>query len=331
MSHAQENVVRRSVGVYDRATSKAIENDLPAGDALSRVCPLCAASADSPWLRKADLRLVRCSRCQMVYANPAPREMASGTYYDEQGQSFYLSAAKLEADYAPVRFERELRFFRRHCHSGKVLDVGCSSGAFLYHLKTSSADAYEVLGTDVSGAPLDYAESRGVPVIRGDFLALGQPAVFDAITFWAVIEHLLEPRQFLVHARELLREPGLCFVLVPNLRSLATRVLGAKYRYVYAQHLNYFTAETLKRMGVEAGFELVSMQSTHFNPIVLWQDLSRPKADVSNAERAQLLQRTTRWKRSPALRILRLAYRGCEAALGTFRLADNLMAVFRRR
>lgn len=267
----------------------------------------------------------------MVYANPAPREMASGTYYDEQGESFYLSAAKLEADYARVRFQRELRFFRRHCPAGKVLDVGCSSGAFLYHLKNISTGGYEVLGTDVSGAPLDYAESRGVPVVRGDFLKLSHPSDFDAITFWAVIEHLLEPRQFLVHARELLREHGLCFVLVPNLRSLAMRVLGAKYRYVYAQHLNYFTAETLKRMGVEAGFDLVAMRSTHFNPIVLWQDLSRPQSDVSNAERAQLLQRTTRWKRSPKLGVLRGMYRSCESALGSLGLADNLMALFRRR
>jgi ribosomal protein S27AE len=106
----------------------------------------------------------------MVYANPAPAGMASGQFYDTEGADYYLSPAKLESDYADVRFERELKLFRKFCPRGAVLDVGCGSGAFLFQLKKRWAGDYETLGTDVSGAPLDYAESRGVPVVRGNFL-----------------------------------------------------------------------------------------------------------------------------------------------------------------
>ena len=111
----------------------------------------------------------------MIYANPAPEEFASGEYYDRTGAEYYLSPAKLESDYAPVRFERELRLFRKHCRGGAVLDVGCSSGAFLFQLSQRFPGCYDILGTDVSGPPLDYTESRGVPVMRGDFLAGGAP------------------------------------------------------------------------------------------------------------------------------------------------------------
>src|SRR5439155_25519704 len=128
---------------------------------------------------------------------------------------------------------RELRLFRAHCRSGKVLDVGCSSGAFLHQLRERFPGDYEILGTDVSGAPLDYAESRGIPIWRGDFLTgdLGRET-FDAITFWAVLEHLLEPKRFIERAASLLNSTGLCFVLVPNMESLAVRLLGARYRYI---------------------------------------------------------------------------------------------------
>src|SRR5260370_26587915 len=45
--------------------------------------------------------------------------------------------------------------------------------------------------------------------------------------------------------------PG--FILVPNMASLAVRLLGTKYRYIFAEHLNYFTPRTL---GQFAGREL---------------------------------------------------------------------------
>src|SRR2546426_6427769 len=154
-----------------------------------RACPVCGQNVPQAHLQKAEIQLVRCRHCSMIYANPVPAEFASGQYYDEAGAEYYLSPAKLESDYAAVRFERELRVFRQYCSQGTVLDVGCSSGAFLHQLKHHFPDRYEVLGTDVSGAPLDYAESRGIPVVRGSFLTQDfAQKKFDAITFWAVIE-----------------------------------------------------------------------------------------------------------------------------------------------
>ena len=281
--------------------------------------------------QKGDLRVVRCPTCGMVYANPVPAAMASGEFYDAAGNDYYLSPAKLESDYAAVRFERELRLFRRFCPRGAVLDVGCSSGAFLFQLTKHWPGDYAVLGTDVSGAPLDYAESRGVPVVRGNFLELRFGGrVFDAVTFWAVIEHLAEPKGFLARAAEVLKPGGLCFVLVPNLRSLAVRLLGARYRYIYPQHLNYFTTQTLARLCTPR-FEIVATRFTHFNPVVLWQDWRSGGRAVSNRERAELLQRTTAYKRKAWMKPVKGCYAFAEAALATFGLADNLALVLKKR
>ena len=137
---------------------------------LYRDCPVCDHHAARPYWRKGELRIVHCDHCGMVYVNPVPGDMASGEFYDSAGTGYYLSPDKLESDYADVRFERELRLFRKNCPRGSVLDVGCSSGAFLFQLRKRWPADYRILGTDVSGPPLDYAESRGVPVVRGDFL-----------------------------------------------------------------------------------------------------------------------------------------------------------------
>ena len=267
----------------------------------------------------------------MVYANPAPASMASGKFYNEAGADYYLSPAKLEGDYADVRFERELKLFRGFCPRGAVLDVGCSSGAFLFQLKQRWPGDYEILGTDVSGAPLDYAESCGVPIARGNFLDQDfSGRRFDAVTLWAVVEHLADPKRFLEKTQALLKTGGLCFVLVPNLRSLAVRLLGAKYRYVYPQHLNYFARETLARLAGGSGLALVAARFTHFNPVVIWQDWRADGGEVSNRARAALLQRTTAYKQRAWMKPIKSLYGLAESSLGTLGLADNLAMVFRK-
>jgi 2-polyprenyl-3-methyl-5-hydroxy-6-metoxy-1,4-benzoquinol methylase len=304
-------------------------NDLSAQ--VSRDCPVCGGNDARPYLQKDELHLAHCGKCGMTYANPVPVQFASGQHYDALGAGYYLSPAKLESDYADVRFERELRLFRKHCAGGAVLDVGCSSGAFLYQLNRRFPGCYQVLGTDVSGAPLAYAESRGVPVIRGDFPEQAfTEKKFDAVTFWAVLEHLVEPRQFLEKAWSILKPDGLCFVLVPNMQSLAARLLGARYRYIYPQHLNYFTSKTLRRLA-EDRFSVVDSRSTHFNPIVIWQDWRRGGKEVPDSERAALLKRTTRYKRTALLSPIKGLYYLTEKALATARLGDNLAVVMRKR
>jgi 2-polyprenyl-3-methyl-5-hydroxy-6-metoxy-1,4-benzoquinol methylase len=264
----------------------------------------------------------------MVYTNPVDEGLASGQHYDELGQH-YLSSEKVQSDYADVRFERELRVFREHCPKGKVLDVGCSSGGFLFQVKKRFSADYVVSGIDVSGAPIEHAARMGVSVIKGDFLHHDFESGFDAVTFWAVMEHLFDPAAFLKRALHVLKDGGLCFVLVPNLSSMAIRILGAKYRYIYNEHLNYFSRSTLTRF-ISNGFEPVRLVSTHFNPFVIWQDWWNRGDEVPMQDRAKLLKTTTGLKSSRLMRPLEAAYSATERGLSLFMLADNLLMVGRK-
>jgi len=266
----------------------------------------------------------------MLYADPVPLEFSSGHFYDES--AYHLSANKLTSDYSPVRFERELTIFRRFCDGGSVLDVGCSTGAFLNQLQMQFPGSYAPAGTDVAGAPLDYTAGRGIRVIREGFVEHDFGAErFDAITFWAVMEHLAVPARFLKKAADLLKAGGHCFILVPNMRSLAVRLLGARYRYIMPEHLNYFTPETLTRFAAtESRFAIQSLQSTHFNPLVIWQDWKSKGRMPDETERARLLKKTTALKESNRLKLIKTVYRACENCLARLRLADNLVLVLRR-
>jgi len=269
----------------------------------------------------------------MVYANPVGPELASGQFYDRLGVPFYLSPEKLAGDYSPVRFRRELRLFQSYCPGGAVLDVGCSTGAFLFQLKDRFPDSYTVTGTDVTGAALDHAESKGIEVVRGSFLeGTLEGRQFDAITFWAVMEHLVEPGRFLARAATLLKPGGYCFVLAPNFDSLAVRLLKAKYRYIMPDHVNYFTATTLRQLvGKEPSLETARVGTSHFNPFVLLQDFRGGEARVADQDRARLLTRTNALKRNRLLLPLHWFYAATEWLLASAALADNLFIVLRKR
>jgi 2-polyprenyl-3-methyl-5-hydroxy-6-metoxy-1,4-benzoquinol methylase len=266
----------------------------------------------------------------MVFANPVPRDFGDGTFYDEKGSRFYLSDEKLKGDYSPVRYEREIKLLRRFCKRGKILDVGCSTGGFLFYLNQTFPGDYEIWGTDVAREALAFAKTKGVNVIDENFFDL-KGRQFDAITFWAVLEHLLDPQSFLKAAKELLHPDGFCIVLVPNFKSLATRMLGSKYRYILPQHLNYFTNQTVGALAQRAGFHVVHRSTMHFNPIVIWQDLRAKGTEVSDEERAALLAKTNAMKQSKALGGARAVYRFSETLLRRFGFADNLIAVLKPR
>lgn len=296
---------------------------------IHRSCPLCETKESFPFLQKKDLALVRCKKCGMIYADPVRAEMA-GEFYNELAEPFYLSPEKLEGDYAGVRFERELRLFQKFCLQGTVLDVGCSTGAFLFQLK--SRGNYRGVGTDISKPAAEYARGRGLEILDGSFLEhdFGETR-FDAITFWAVMEHLLEPKKFLRKVASLLKAGSHCFILVPNMKSLAVRLLGAKYRYIFPQHVNYFTAATLEKFALMENFEIATRGSMHFNPIVIWQDLRGKGGFVPDDERAALLKRTTAYKQNPAIKPVKFFYRFMEKILGSLNLADNLFVVLRKK
>jgi 2-polyprenyl-3-methyl-5-hydroxy-6-metoxy-1,4-benzoquinol methylase len=299
---------------------------------VSRQCPVCGAAENTKLFTKGTLTVVRCDTCSMAFANPIAEEFISGDFYDQLANPFYLSPDKLQSDYAPVRFERELKLFRRFCRSGSVLDVGCSTGAFLFQLNKRFARDYQTLGIDVSGPALDYAAQQGVPILKEPFLTanFGERR-FSAVTFWAVIEHLANPRDFLARTASLLENGGLCFILVPNFRSLAVRTLGAKYRYIFPQHVNYFTMQTLERLvAVQKNFETVYKGSMHFNPLVIYRDWKNPRDFVPDEERAKLLKRTTAYKQSPAMKPMKLALKATEKILGKLNLADNIVIVLKK-
>jgi hypothetical protein len=76
------------------------------------------------------------------------------------------------------------------------------------------------------------------------------------------LEHIVEPRAFLESIRRLVSPDGVILVLVPNVDSLAIRVLHEKaVTFSGDSHVNHFGPATLARLLELSGFGVVDCET----------------------------------------------------------------------
>ena len=110
----------------------------------------------------------------------------------------------------------------------------------------------------------------GLDVYASRFEELNlEPASFDLVTLWGVLEHVSNPRDFLSGARRLLKPAGLLALQTPNQGSLITLLAAVGYslsagRYllpVYShEHLFRFDEKALRRLLAWTGFETLRIE-----------------------------------------------------------------------
>ncbi|HEX5620907.1 MAG TPA: class I SAM-dependent methyltransferase, partial [Solirubrobacteraceae bacterium] len=83
----------------------------------------------------------------------------------------------------------------------------------------------------------------------------------DVVTAFEVIEHLFSPRAFLERCAELLSDDGVVVLTCPNAAGFDVQILGAASATVDAEHLNYFTPDSLAALVRRCGFDVVDVST----------------------------------------------------------------------
>jgi 2-polyprenyl-3-methyl-5-hydroxy-6-metoxy-1,4-benzoquinol methylase len=301
----------------------------------SRPCPVCGSSSCELLYRQRFESFVRgsigngydvvaCNGCGMCFATGLPDQQRFAQYYadsskyDLSAEGAQLSARDLQ------RYADQAEFVAAHVvdRTVPVLDVGTATGAFLHALREQgferpygvdpSPDAVRVardeLGLEVAVGGLDAAEAWGHK--------------FGLVSYVAVLEHVVEPREQLRAVSRLLRREGLVFVSVPDAGSFKDHV-DAPYQQFSVEHINYFTRRGLANVMGAEGYSLVAErivvlpQSTDGDTAALeavyrWDGVVHPpQPDHSGVEDVRDYIRRSGRKEAPLLEhIARLASSG---------------------
>jgi 2-polyprenyl-3-methyl-5-hydroxy-6-metoxy-1,4-benzoquinol methylase len=226
-------------------------------------CPVCPpGTAQRDVTVRWGVRIVACTGCGLVFANPQPSEEELERYYGPE--YFQRDEAKflrwpLERD-VELRFGRYLAELRAVCPGGSVLDVGCGTGMFL---RVCREAGYETRGVELSPYASALGRERlGLAIDTGRLEELDGSRRFDAVTMWDFLEHTSEPLAILRAAERVLAGGGHLLLTVPNVGSWWARCMGPRWVGFdkASEHLFYFTRESLRGMLARAGFVPVKVR-----------------------------------------------------------------------
>lgn len=230
-------------------------------------CEICRVASGELIFVKNGFRLVRCTRCGLVFVENRPSEQQLAQFYNKD--SYHV---ELTDDLAPVSqwhkrtAVRQFEFLQRYKQSGRVLDVGCSVGFFL---RVAKEHGWETYGVDRNVRSIQYAKDKyGLNVSSSAFEDAGfPPKFFDVVTLWDVIEHLATPISTLRQIAGLLKDDGILVFETPNIDGLFPQLSYrvAKWMDYWPHptppgHLFQFSKKTIRRLLNEAGYSPLAIE-----------------------------------------------------------------------
>ncbi len=146
--------------------------------------------------------------------------------------------------------------------SARILDVGCGRGVVFGPLADRG---FQVYGVEMSEAAARGCDPRAQVRIGDHLSAAGfEPAFFDQIVIWHVLEHLPDPAGTIRECHRILKPGGRLIIAVPNFSSAQARWSGPAWFHLDPpRHLYHFPCDALHRLAEQAGFDVLSTH--HFS------------------------------------------------------------------
>lgn len=234
--------------------------------AYIEACPIgCAGPVEATAIVLPEGPLSRCPGCgQLVSRCSEERYQTSMSEFDDPRGTLP------SPDSAERRFKRSrkcllniARMLNKPDHEIRLLDVGCSTGFFLF-----VADQMGFVAEGVEPAPLaaQAACAAGLRVHQGlleDLSLSGN--TFDAVTLFEVVEHVKHPLPLLKECYRIIKPGGLLVIGTGNTASWTASVMNADWEYFHIAkhggHISFFNPVSINRLAERTGFRVVSLKT----------------------------------------------------------------------
>jgi len=216
------------------------------------ICPVCDGKEHEHFLSRMGLEIYRCKNCTHRYLNPRVKfEVAERVYRDDKTASdIYTQPLQIEIDEIKYQYGIDLIDQLNPPARDKILDLGCGAGVFL---KIAQKNGWrQCVGVDINERYGNiYKATDDIQFINASFERLEPGKLgsdYDAISMWSVLEHLYDLHSILDSLIAMLKPKGLLFILVPNVESLATRLMRGMSPCYAWKHLSHFSPQSLVRL-----------------------------------------------------------------------------------
>jgi len=230
-------------------------------------CPTCGNSSFAAFLvckdylvSHKDFTIQQCEQCGFRLTNPRPDASSIGAYYksdqyishNDQSRGLINTAYRLVRNYT-LRSKLNL-INKLNGKEGKLLDVGCGTGAFLEICQTNN---WTVAGMEPDPDARTIAQTKLQIDIKTEISELAGTGPFNIITLWHVLEHVPDLNQTISQLYNLLDQKGTLLIAVPNSASYDAEYFKEFWAaYDVPRHLYHFTPATIEPLFKKHGFNL---------------------------------------------------------------------------
>ena len=230
------------------------------------VCPLCSSGRMDIITDKVRFgkkaNVYKCGDCSLVFVDQKSFSFPTDFYEKEYHQT-YLTHVEPDALNPDIYYEKMKKANRiwadKFCDmlTGRetVLDMGCSTGHFIDMVKHKTKKIY---GYDLNTKEIDFCISRGLDVSGKPLKESFKDKTFDYITLIYVLEHIADPKSFLLSIKPFLKRSGKLIILVPNVRDALIGFYDIpefKDFYYCIEHLFYYSPATIRLLFESVGLK----------------------------------------------------------------------------
>lgn len=235
-------------------------------------CDLCGPQFSGKLYRNcAGFDLLQCKRCHLIWTDPLKEDLKKRIGEGKKlGADWADCIYRSNAEFQKKRFSRQLDMFLRNYKKTldleflSILEVGSGLG---YFLDVCNDLGINVEGCDISARCVAFANREHKRCRQGTLDAHYQAGIFDAVFAFNVIEHVPNPKEFLVEARRVMKPGGMLVLETPVVESLFHCL--ANLGYVISRgrlgwfglkpsgHMYKFSKKTFEVICKDIGFRIV--------------------------------------------------------------------------
>ena len=208
-------------------------------------CPICKNKKWEIFLKLDEFNILRCKFCG-IKRKEFEKDLNFNfeDWYNKDYFSFLVEKREF--------FKKDLHFpkielIKKFKKNGKFLDIGCGLGIAV---EIALEEGFDVWATDVSSYAISYVKEKfNIPCYKGEIENAPFPQnFFDVIYIHHVLEHVIEPVEFLKKVKKFLNKDGIILIAVPNIKSIYLKIYRKNFHIFQKEHLWYFDIFSLRKI-----------------------------------------------------------------------------------